>query len=419
MPDPTFPRLHIRPARGWVNDPNGLCLVDGRWHVFFQYRPSAPVHGDICWGHVSSTDLLRWTEHPVALRPRPGGIDSAGCWSGCVVDDGGVPSAVYTAFPGDPRRATVGLARGDRTLTDWTQDPLPAAAPPDLPGVSQSRDPFVFERAGRRYAVQGAGSAGGRPCLTLHDCTDLTSWRALGTVLTDADPWVARLAPAHVWECPNLLRSGDRWLLVLSLWRTGADGDVLAGSRWFLGDLVEEGAGLAFTPESGGILDTGPAWYAPQLLDAGGRILAWGWARDTSRTEAEVLGSAWAGSLSFPRRIDVREGQVVMEPAAELAALRAGALPWRPGAPVGVPAFEVVASGPVRLTLEGRDVVAAAGRPDSPARVLVDGGLVEAFAQGQAHTTWGRPGPDHAWVVHADPGTVALHRLALPGPDPC
>ena len=56
------PLLHIHPRSGWLNDPNGLCRIDGTYHVFFQHNPAAPVHADIHWGHVSSTDLLHWTE---------------------------------------------------------------------------------------------------------------------------------------------------------------------------------------------------------------------------------------------------------------------------------------------------------------------------------------------------------------------
>ena len=67
MRDPAFPALHIRPERGWLNDPNGVCRWDGVYHVFFQYNPHAPVHGDVHWGHVTSPDLLHWTEHPVAI----------------------------------------------------------------------------------------------------------------------------------------------------------------------------------------------------------------------------------------------------------------------------------------------------------------------------------------------------------------
>ena len=116
VPDPAFPALHIRPPRGWLNDPNGVCRIDGRYHVFLQYNPDAVVHGSICWGHASSPDLLRWTDHPVALRPRPGSLDAGGCWSGCVTDDDGVPTAVYTAVPHDAQDAVVALATSDRSL---------------------------------------------------------------------------------------------------------------------------------------------------------------------------------------------------------------------------------------------------------------------------------------------------------------
>ena len=43
---------HLRPARGWLNDPNGMTRTDGRWHVFFQHNPTAPVHGQIGRAHV-------------------------------------------------------------------------------------------------------------------------------------------------------------------------------------------------------------------------------------------------------------------------------------------------------------------------------------------------------------------------------
>ena len=90
--DPAFPALHGRPDAGWVNDPNGLARVDGRYHVFFQHNPDAPVHASIVWGHASSDDLITWRQEPIALAPRPGALDSRGCWTGCLTVDDGVPS---------------------------------------------------------------------------------------------------------------------------------------------------------------------------------------------------------------------------------------------------------------------------------------------------------------------------------------
>lgn len=409
---PGRPRLHVRPERGWLNDPNGACRVDGVWHLFFQYRPDAVTHGDIHWGHVSSTDLLAWREHPIALVPRPGGPDAAGCWSGCVVDDDGTPTAVYTAMPGRPEDASVVLARSDRSLLSWVPDAEPVAATPVLPGVTQVRDPFVFWHDGRRYAVQGAGSPGGAPSLVLHECTDLRRWRELGVLLDGTDPVAARVAPAEIWECPNLVRVGDRWLLVLSLWRTSPAGDVLVGSRWLAGDLLARDGGLRFVSADGGSFDTGPGCYAAHLQDVGDRVLAWAWARETARRPEEIAASGWAGALTFPRELELHGNRLVQVPARELTRLRAERLP-DPATPVGA-AFEVVARGHAELLRDGETVAEVVGTPDEPGRILVDGDLVEAFAAGTAETTWARPGPDGGWRVRAAPDTVEGYRLRVP-----
>ena len=58
-----------------------------------------PGNGGGSLALVSSTDLLGWTEHPLALVPQPGTLDAAGCWTGSVTDDAGTPTAVLTAVP--------------------------------------------------------------------------------------------------------------------------------------------------------------------------------------------------------------------------------------------------------------------------------------------------------------------------------
>lgn len=94
LPEPYRPRLHFSPRAGWINDPNGLIKIDGVWHIFFQHEPHATVHGPMHWGHASSPDLVRWTEHPVALFP-----DALGtCFSGsAVATPGGEVKLFYTA----------------------------------------------------------------------------------------------------------------------------------------------------------------------------------------------------------------------------------------------------------------------------------------------------------------------------------
>lgn len=412
MTRPGEPTLHLRPASGWLNDPNGICRVDGIWHVFFQFQPDQPVHRDICWGHASSVDLITWQHHPIALRPTPGGIDAAGCWSGCVVVDHGVPTAVYTAV-GDPAAGAVAaIARGDATLQTWTPHPEPVAGPWRVPGVTEVRDPFVFTWEGRRYAVQGAGAPGGSAKLLGYPCADLTSWSHESVLLDLTDVVAAAAAPAEIWECPSLVPAGEEWLCVVSTINGAGSGDPDLGVAWMLGDLVHSEAGPRFQARIGGRFDHGPAWYAPHLVADRGRILTWGWLREVARTPTEVEASGWSGLLGFPREVHVRGDRVVMVPAAELDRLRVRELPVRPGARFTAPAFELVAGVPA-VVYAGADAVAAVvGSPESPARIFVDGDTVEAFDEHGSLSS--RVPPGSSWSVRAQPGGIHAYELGLP-----
>jgi beta-fructofuranosidase len=411
-PDPAFPRLHGRPDRGWVNDPNGCSHIDGRYHVFFQYNPEAPVHAGIKWGHMSSTDLAHWRQEPVALVNRPGELDAYGCWSGCVVDDGGVPTAVYSAVADDTHRSEVLLARSDRQMRTWRQDRQPVAPRTDDRSISHVRDPFVFETDGHRYAIQGAGHTAGQPCVLVYGCDDLSSWTGLGMLLSGDDPVAAEIAPANIWECPNLLRFGDRWVLILSLWRRAGEVFALAGVRYLVGDLAVGPSGPRFTPAGGGVLDRGPCFYAPQVLRTGGRTLLWAWCWERGRARGDILAAGWAGALTFCRDLSLADETIVSRPAAELEALRRDPLPLVPGQPFTAAAFDVELSpgtGRVELwLLDGDDErrvaeIDVAASAVVPPRILVDGSIVEIFDGSPApYTTRGYPSATSRWMLRLD-----------------
>ncbi len=303
--DHALPRHRVRPPSGWVNDPNGPVRWNGRWHLFFQHNPAAAVHADICWGHASSPDLVLWQDEPVALTPTPGGLDAAGCWSGCVVDDDGAAVAVYTAAASGPETAVIALAHAeDDDLRRWRKSEVPAAVPP--PGLSLLgfRDPFVFIHDGRRYAIVGAGAEpGGRGMVLLFACDDLAAWHYLGVLLDTTDAVAATYAPADVWECPSLALLGDRWVLVLSL----VSGAHLGRVAYLVGDLAESDGVLRFAPSTGGLVDHGHDFYAPIVLAADDRTLLWGWVVE-DRPEEDVLAAGWSGALTVTRELALSAG---------------------------------------------------------------------------------------------------------------
>jgi len=427
--DPAFPRLHGRPDRGWLNDPNGCSYVDGRYHVFFQHNPDAPIHDTIKWGHASSSDLVDWRIEPIALVNRHAELDRYGCWTGCVVDDDGVPTAVYSAVADGSGRAEVMLARSDRDMVAWRPDLTSVAGMPNDPAVSDVRDPFVFRVDGHRYAIQGAGHRQGRPRILVYGCDDLTAWTELGTLLSADDAIAVGMAPANIWECPNLLRFDDRWVLIVSLWSQVDGVDSLAGVRYLVGDLVVGPAGPRFTCTGGGMLDEGPCFYAPQALALDGRVLLWGWAWEHGRTSEQVEAAGWAGVLTFCRELSLVDDVLVSRPVAELEMLRRGPLHVAPGKPFSAVAFEIVlgdGAGRVSLSLvdagEEQLVAEWAASPAGlqPPRVLVDGSMVEIFAGGPtAYTTRAYPTRSSQWLLRTtNPDTVHSWRLGVAGAGP-
>ena len=234
----------------------------------------------------------------------------------------------------------------------------------------------------------------------------------------------AAVAPAEIWECPNLVQIDGCWVLLVSLWRWVDGSHQLAGVRYLLGELVPDGDGLRFRAESGGVLDEGPAFYAPQALVEADRVLVWGWAWELGRSEEQVDAAGWAGVLTCPRELLVQTRQdgsrvLASRPARELVGLRSAIVSVQPGAGLTEPAFEVVASGPVRLSLRhggtAAVVVELAGTAAEPARVLVDGSLVESFAGGRSWTTRAYPSDQSCWLVEGAAAELVVHRLSRGG----
>lgn len=420
MPAPdSRPLLHVRPDRGWLNDPNGTVRHDGRWHVFFQHNPARAQHGDIHWGHASSADLVTWTSHPVAFGPTPGGPDAGGCWSGAHLSWLGEPAVVYSGVADGPADSTVCLRRAlDDRLDTWSE-PVVVATTPTGAGIHEMRDPYPFEHGGRRFALLGAGLADGTPAVLLLSCDDPLAWRYEGVWLDGHDPVAARVAPANIWECPQLVDLGDEgWLLVLSLWRDHVLEDVVH----LRGTLEPDGDGLPrLRVVDGGRLDEGPDFYAPQVLDDGSADpLVIGWVRQQGAPN-DAPPETVVGCLTFPRRLTVRDGQVSVRPDERLAAL------------VGEPVTVEMADG--RLDLPARalahlrshgapaQVTLRAGEVVVP--VTVDGAGVDVWLDGEVAETYRPAGPAGtarcpgagAWSLTGalDACDVAVHALRLPG----
>lgn len=94
------PTVHYATKNTWLNDPNGLIYYEGSYHLYYQNNPFGNVWGNMSWGHATSTNLITWTEQPVAIACD----ENEDIYSGSVVYDSTTPadSATELLHPWSP-----------------------------------------------------------------------------------------------------------------------------------------------------------------------------------------------------------------------------------------------------------------------------------------------------------------------------
>lgn len=308
------PLAHFLAPANWMNDPNGVIEWEGRFHLFYQYNPHGATFGLQHWGHAVSDDLLTWEDMPIALMPTPGGPDEAGCWSGCMVDDRGTPTIIYTGVRGAHyQEQTLCLATSDGhddmlTWTKYAGNPVLSEIPAVAGETSDLRDPFVWREGETWYMLLASRISGVGGAVLLYRSPDLITWEYLHPLLTGE---AARTG--DVWECPNFFPLDDKWVLIVA----GKGRNFPFTTFYYLGSYHDG----HFTPERDGVLDHGYL-YAPLMMsDSRGRRLLWAWLREGRTAEAHAA-AGWAGAHIIPRVLRLRHGALHMEPIPELQRLR-------------------------------------------------------------------------------------------------
>jgi beta-fructofuranosidase len=313
--DPHRPLYHFVAPASWMNDPNGVFLWKEKYHLFYQYNPNGAFWGTIHWGHAVSADLVYWEDLPIALAPSKDGPDADGCWSGCVVNDRGVPTALYTGL--EPQ--SVCLATGDDDLITWTKQEPPTIPKPPLlltgfPSITghlsaDFRDPFVWRESNRWLMLIGTGLRKKGGTALLYESEDLRQWHYLRPVITASIG-----TDSNMWECPVLLRFDDCSVLLVCP-HPEAKHIYWLVCEWENGQLHEDRRGK---------LDLGEYAYAPQCLNdvKRNRHLLWNWIKE-GRSGAAQRSAGWSGVLSLPKECSINANRAVMiKPAAELVSLR-------------------------------------------------------------------------------------------------
>lgn len=284
--DPQRPIYHALPPRAWTNEPHGLIHWGGEYHIFYQKNPNGPYWGHIHWGHMTSPDLYRWTEMPVALAPEPG-PDSEGCWSGSVIDYNGKLAILYTG--GDGHRASICLAQSEDGVhfTKYHGNPV-IPEPPQGHGFPEFRDPFVWREGDMYYLIIGSAVTDKGGTALLYRSKDLVNWEYRKPLLVGD-----RESSGVFWEMPVFVKLREQHALIVC--------EVPGRASYWVGTWKDE----TFTPHS----------ECPQRLELinhllsptphtleDGRVITMGIIPD-ERSAKECWRAGWAHHYSLPRII--------------------------------------------------------------------------------------------------------------------
>ena len=326
--DPARPLYHFSPPLHFMNDPNGLCEWQGRFHLFFQYVPEGSLEPGqrmgVCWGHAVSDDLVNWRDLPIALHPDV----ERDCFSGQTLVEDDRVIAIYHGT-----RAGNGIATAsDPLLLNWQKHPDNPVIPGELrerPGDGRVEvvggngkyrifDPCIWKEEDGYYAVSGTymdGDFGGTRIVNalgvdhLFHSQDLGNWTYLGPLVTDD-----QLAePGEDMAVPNFWPISDdkHMLLLFSHKRAG---------RYYIGTYDQETH--RFSPETHGRMNYGPirigSLHAPSAtIDASGRYLG------IFNIKEGCDWRGWTNIMSLPRHYWLAADNTLrMKPVPELEGQR-------------------------------------------------------------------------------------------------
>jgi fructan beta-fructosidase len=323
------PQIHFSPPAHWMNDPNGLLCYKGTYHLFYQYYPKASVWGPMHWGHATSTDMIHWKNHPVALYP-----DSLGyIFSGSAVVDynntsgfgkNGQPPLVAIFTHHDPAKEKAGrkdtqtqsLAYSNDEGKTWQKyDHNPVLK---NPGITDFRDPNVIWYAPEKKWVMSLAT---KDRITFYSSPNLKEWKK------ESEFGEHLGAHGGVWECPALFpitaSDGKKlWVLIVNI-NPGGPNDGSA-TQYFVGNFDGK-IFKAFNKDTRWI-DSGTDEYAGVTFhNTGDRNIFLGWMSNWEYATT-VPTEVWRSANTIPRELKLVNMEhnyyLTSEPVKELSSLK-------------------------------------------------------------------------------------------------
>ena len=305
------PVYHHTPLYGWMNDPNGMFYKDGVWHLYYQWNPYGSQWENMHWGHSTSTDLIHWEHQPMALEP-----DWLGSiFSGSCVTKGDEVVAFYTSA-GHHQTQSMAVSRdGGRTFKKFSGNPVLTTS--DVPDFRDPR-PFWNEDIHAWNLILAAGQE-----MRIYSSKNLEDWKYESSFGKEYGNH------GGVWECPDLFKINDKWVLLCNINPGGPFGG--SATQYFVGQFDGHKFTCESMPKVTKWLDYGKDHYATvSFYNAPENrrvVLAW---MSNWQYANQVPTKQYRSSNSIPRDLGLftcrDETYVSVRPSKEMLAARGAKL---------------------------------------------------------------------------------------------
>ncbi len=260
------PIYHHTPAYGWMNDPNGMFYKDGIWHLYYQYNPYGSQWENMTWAHSTSTDLIHWKNQGEAIQPDALGTVFSGS---SVVDKENTAGfgkdavvAFYTSAGAAQTQSIAYSTDNGETFKKYANNPILTSDVPDF------RDPNVFwnEEVKQWNLILAAGQQ-----MNIYSSKNLKDWKF------ESSFGEGYGNHGGVWECPDLLKMGDKWVLICNINPGGPFGG--SATQYFVGSFDGHKFTCESKPEVTKWMDYGKDHYATVSFSNApdGRIVVLPW----------------------------------------------------------------------------------------------------------------------------------------------
>lgn len=322
-------KYHIQGIVGLINDPNGFSQFKGKYHMFYQWNPLGTNHKNKTWAHSVSDDLLHWKRLKTALRPDTW-YSKDGAYSGsAIVDD----DKLYLFYTGnvkdcDGNRESyqcLAVSSDGENFERW--EPSIINQPDGY--TRHIRDPKIWKKDGKFYAVIGIQSEDLEGKAVLYSSENIKDWKFEGEIAGANHGKIKDFG--FMWECPDYFQLKDektgeiKDLLVFSPQGLEPEGDLYNNkyqTGYLFGKLDYEKPEFEILSDFVEI-DRGNDFYAPQSMeDDKGRRLIVGWMGIPEEEDFPTVKNEWLHCLTLPRELKVIDGKLYQLPIKEMESIR-------------------------------------------------------------------------------------------------